>query len=168
VIVSRRLRAWRLPVVLLSVIIATGLFGFGGAVVAVGAGTMVKVSDTYWRDPGCDGTDPFVVDIWTDANYTGTRFRFCSAYENFCWVPFGSDSSAATLCETIGLDSPTLNDRASSIKVVAVNGGATCRVQLRDDANYTGASWVAYDPMSDADLGPVWPNDTWSSIRRVC
>ena len=165
-----RRRVWRMPALLASmllVISGSGLLA-SNPIASAGTGTFTKVSDTYYRDPACGGTDAFVVDIWTDANYQGTRFRFCSAYSDFCWVPFGLDSSAAALCGTIGLDAPTANDRASSIKVVAVNGGATCRVQLRDDANYTGAQWVAYDPVNDSDLGPVWPNDTWSSIRRVC
>ena len=159
---------WRLAAVVCAIVIATGVVVQAGPGLSIGPGTFTKVSDTYYRDPACGGTDPFVVDIWTDAGYQGVRFRFCSDQSDFCWVPFGNDSSAAAMCGVFGVDVPTANDRASSIKVVAVNGGSTCRVQLREHSNYGGAQWVAYDPVNDSDLGPVWPNDTWSSIRRVC
>lgn len=158
---------WRVAAVLSAIVLATAALPYAPAV-AIGIGQMDKVSDTYYRDPNCGGTDPFIVDIWTDAGYTGVRFRFCSNFSNFCWVPFGNDSSSAQLCDAFGIDVPTANDRASSIKVVAVNGGALCYVELRDDAGYHGTQWVAYDPRNDSDLGPVWPNDTWSSVRRVC
>lgn len=156
---------WRIAAVASAVLLAATALPLAPTT-AIGIGQMDKVSDTYYRDPACGGSDPFIVDIWTDAGYQGTRFRFCSNHSNFCWSPFGNDSSSAQLCDAFGIDVPTANDRASSVKVVAVNGGSLCYVQFRDNADYTGAEWRAYDPKNDSDLGPVWPNDTWSSVRR--
>lgn len=162
---------WRRPAalgaVLLLLLTASGIT-FTPSIAAAGIGQFTKVSDTYYRDPLCDGNDPFIVDLWVDAGYQGIRYRFCSAYTDLCWVPFGSDSSSATLCDTIGLDAGTANDHASSIKVVAVNGGSTCRVKVYEHKDYGGVAWTTYDPLNDSDLGPVWPNDTFSSIKRVC
>lgn len=163
----RRARIWRLPVFLLSVMLATSAI-VAVPVNAVGIGQFDQVSSNYYRDPNCGGTDAFVVDIWTDAQYQGTRFRFCSPYTDFCWVPYGQDSSSAAMCDTFGVDVPTANDRASSIKVVAVNGGSSCRVKVYEHADYGGVAWTSYVPTQDSDLGPVWPNDVFSSIKRVC
>lgn len=123
---------------------------------------------SYWKDANCgQAGERFEVRLFKDADYQGTQWRLCSDIPNFCYLPYGSGSSDALLCIN-GFDGATANDYPSSIKVISIEGGSTCRVQLRDDASYAGAAWTQWDPMNDANLGPVWPNDVWSSIRRLC
>lgn len=162
----RRFR-WRIAAVLSALIVTTGILTQAAATLAVGSGSM-DWTGTRWEDPVCDTAgEQFDVRLYRDINYGGTQWRVCASHSNFCWSPYGQDSPSSALCMSAGYDGETMNDYPSSIKVLAVNGGASCRVQLRDDAGYGGAQWVAYDPINDADLRP-WPSDAWSSVRRVC
>jgi hypothetical protein len=159
---------WRISALLSALVIATGILVQAAPTLAVGTGSMVWTGSRY-EDAACDSSSElFDVRLWRDANYSGTQWRMCLNHSNFCDSPFGNDSAPAALCRSAGLDGDTVNDYPSSIKVVSINGGSSCRVQLRDDAGYGGAAWTQWDPINDANLGPTWPNDTWSSIKRVC
>lgn len=161
-----RLR-WRISAVASGFVLATLLLVGGGASVSAGPGTMIWTG-SYWKDPVCgSGNELFVARIWTNANYTGTSWKFCSAYSDLCYVSHGQDSSDALLCSQ-GYDAGTANDYASSIKISSIGGGASCSLRWYDNRNYGGAQWVQWDPINDSNLGPTWPNDVWSSVRRVC
>jgi hypothetical protein len=158
---------WRIAAVLSSLVLASSMLVISGAAtVAVGPGSMIAVSGG-WRDGNC-GTDQAIFDVrlFRDTNYNGTMWRFCSNYNDFCWVPYGNDSSDAASC-ALGWDAGTANDYASSAKFVSILGGASCYVELREHRNYQGGSYKQWDPVWVSSFVP-WPNDVMSSIRRVC
>lgn len=158
---------WRIASVFFALVIATTAFVGGGSVVlAQGPGTMIAVSGG-WRDPAC-GTENAIFDVrlFKDVGYEGTMWRFCSNYSDFCNSPYGSDSSDALLCAN-GYDGQTANDYASSAKFVAIYGGPSCYVELRENRNYQGGQYRRWDPVWVDSFVP-WPNDVMSSIRRVC
>lgn len=161
----RRARIWRLPVLLLVVMLAT-LAPVSVPVVAAGSGTM-EWTGSRWEDPVCDtANEQFDVRLFRDINYGGTQWRICGAKANFCWSPYGIDSPAGALCLNAGYDGETMNDYPSSMKVISINGGSSCRVKLHEHANYTGGAIVEYDPVNRSSLFPY--NDALSSARRVC
>ena len=161
----RRFR-WRIAAVLSGLLIASGILTQSAATLAVGAGSM-DWTGTRWEDPACDGANElFDVRLFRDASYGGTQWRVCSNYSNFCWSPYGQDSPSSALCLSAGYDGETMNDYASSMKVVAVNGGSTCRVRLFEHAGYAGGYLQEYDPVWRSSLFPY--NDAVSSIKRVC
>lgn len=164
----RRTLRHRLAAVISGTVLATLLLVAGGANVgAAGPGTFIDMG-SYWKDPVCgSGNELFVARIWKDAGYSGESWKFCSNWSDLCWVPHGQDSSSALLCAN-GYDGSTANDYASSIKISSIGGGSTCSLRLYDNRNYGGAQWVQWDPINDPNLGPTWPNDVWSSIKRVC
>ncbi len=133
---------------------------------ASGPGTMIWTGH-YWKDPAC-GTDSqlFRLDLFRDINYGGTKWRFCSNAKDLCWWPHGQNSSDSLVCQA-GWDADTVNDYPSSLKVLGVGGGDSCRIVLYDDPGYHGASVAYWDPVDVPDLRP-WPNDAISSLRRVC
>lgn len=158
---------WRFTAALFAVILATtAAVGGGSVVLAVGPGSMIAVSGG-WKDPAC-GTSAaeFDVRLFRDTNYGGTMWRFCSAFSDFCWTPYGNDSSDAASC-ALGWDAGTANDYASSAKFVSILGGSSCWVELRENRNYTGGQYRQWDPIWVSLFVP-WPNDVMSSIRRVC
>ena len=164
---TRRTLRHRLAAVFSGTILATMMLVAGGATThAAGPGTFIDMGG-YWKDPAC-GTDAmlFKARVWKDIDYQGESWVFCSNWSDLCFIPHGQDSSAALLCAQ-GFDGTTANDYGSSIKISAIHGGASCSLRLYDDRFYNGAQWVQWDPINDADLRP-WPNDAWSSIRRVC
>ena len=164
---TRRTLRHRLAAVFSGTILATMMLVAGGASVgAAGPGTFIDMG-SYYKDPAC-GTDAalFKARVYKDINYGGESWIFCTNWSDACWVPHGQDSSAALLCGN-GFDGTTANDYGSSIKISAIHGGSSCSLRLYDDRLYGGAQWVQWDPINDADLRP-WPNDAWSSIRRVC
>ena len=159
---------WRLAAVASALTLATL------ALVAVPAATTFAVgtdqltwTGTMWRDARC-GTEQqaFDVRLYRHTQYEGETYRLCASFTNFCWPPFGADSSDALAC-SLGLPNDTLNDKASSIKVVAVNGGSSCRVRLHEHKDYGGGALTYWDPVWVPSLVP-WPNDALSSVRRVC
>lgn len=158
---------WRLSLVGTSIALATLALVAGGASLAVGPGSMVWTG-SYWKDPVCgSGNELFVARIWKNSGYSGESWKFCSNYSDLCWAPHGQDSSDAVLCAQ-GFDGDTANDYASSVKISSIGGGSTCSLRFYDNRNYGGAQWVQWDPINDSNLGPTWPNDVWSSVRRVC
>lgn len=133
---------------------------------AVGPGQMTWTG-SIWRDPAC-GTPAatFDVRLFRHIDQGGTTWRLCSNYSDWCWAPYGNDSSDALAC-SLGLPNDTLNDKVSSLRVVSVLGGDSCRVRLHEHANYGGAALTYWDPATVDTLVP-WPNDVLSSARRVC
>ncbi len=166
-------RPWRMRArvtgALVALMVATGLLVRAAPITAAGAGTMVWTTSggvSFWKDPNCgNGNEPFHVRLFRDANYGGTQWRFCSDRADMCTAPFGADSAAAQLCY-IGVDGDTVNDYPSSMKVIAVNGGASCRVLLKEHKNFGGAGLVEWDPVNRTSLFPY--NDAISSIKRDC
>lgn len=160
---------WRLRVtvaLLVSLVIATGIVTQSGAVSAVGAGSM-EWTGTRWEDPVCDtANEQFDLRLFRDANYGGTQWRVCGAKKNFCWSPYGIDSPPGALCLNAGYDGETMNDYASSFKLVSIAGGSTCRVEMKQHANYGGGGLVEWDPVNRTSMFPY--NDEVSSARRVC
>lgn len=166
---TRRHFRHRLAAFLSGALLATLLFVAGGAQVSAGGpGTMIDMPGNWWKDPVCgSGNELFVARIWKDAGYSGESWKFCSNYSDLCWTPHGQDSSSALLCAN-GADGTTANDYASSIKISSIGGGSDCSLRWYDNRDYGGAQWTQWDPINDSNLGPVWPNDVWSSVRRVC
>lgn len=166
-------RPWRTrrrySALVLSVMISTGLVAQSGPVVAAGSGQMVWTTSggvSFWKDPVCgSGNESFHVRLFRDTNYGGTQWRFCADRADFCTAPYGSESGAAALCY-LGVDGDTANDYPSSMKVIAVNGGANCRVLLKEHVNGGGGGLVEYDPVWRSSLFPY--NDALSSIERAC
>jgi hypothetical protein len=158
---------WRLALVLLTALtLSTGLVITAGATVAAGPGTFDKIGDQHWRDPNCGSDSPFNVRLFADVDYGYPRWDMCSAWTDFCHVPLGADSAAALLCRSFGIDDSTANDRVSSVRVMAVRGGESCRVVISVNPNHTGGGWTIYDPR---DIPNAFPYaDTLSSIRREC
>ena len=157
---------WRISALFFATIIATTALVGGASVIAAGAGQMIAVSGGF-RDPNC-GTSNAIFDVrlFRDTNYGGTMWRFCSNYNDFCWVPYGNDSSDAASC-ALGWDAGTANDYASSAKFVSILGGASCYVELREHRNYAGGQYRRWDPVWVSTFVP-WPNDVISSVRRQC
>lgn len=162
-----RLR-WRISAVASALVLATlGVLAAGPSVTfAVGPGSLTWTG-TLWKDARCGTVDQqFDVRLYRDVNYGGTQYRLCGAFEDFCWSPYGNDSSDALACG-LGLPNGTLNDKPSSVKVIAVNGASSCRVRLHEHKDYGGAALTYWDPVWVPSLVP-WPNDALSSVRRVC
>lgn len=121
---------------------------------------------SYWKDANCgQAGERFEVRLFKDADYQGTQWRLCSDVPNFCYLPYGSGSSDALLCIN-GFDGATANDYPSSIKIISIGGGSTCRVKLFEHAGYQGGAIVEYDPVNRPSLFPY--NDAISSVKRVC
>ena len=132
---------------------------------AIGTYTMTWTG-SYWKDPNCGGTaEKFELRLFKDANYAGTQWRVCSDIPNLCYTPYGSGGSDALLCIN-GYDGDTANDYASSYKVISIEGDSSCRVQLKEHANYAGGGLVEWDPVNRTSAFPY--NDAISSVRRVC
>jgi hypothetical protein len=162
----RRAR-WRISALLSALVIATGILVQAAPTMAVGTGTM-EWTGSRWEDSACDsGSELFDVRFWRDSNYSGTQWRTCTHHSNFCMSPYGVDSPSAALCLNAGYDGETMNDYPSSVKVVAVNGGTSCRVQIRVHANYGGSGLTEWDPINYPSLAPGFA-DAFSSIRRTC
>ena len=159
-----RIRA--LIVAIVSLTLATGAVVQSGAVSAVGPGSM-EWTGSRWEDPVCDtANEAFDVRTWRDANYQGTQWRFCGSKVNLCWSPLGQDSVSSQLCVNGGIDGDTANDYISSYKVISISGGSSCRVVLREHADYNGGGLVEWDPVNRPSAFPY--NDAISSVRRVC
>lgn len=160
---------WRVPAILASLVLATGLVVQAAPTIAAGQGVMQWVDSNgfqYWKDPVCGTSDQlFQVRMFRDDDYGSTQWRFCSDRADFCTAPYGSDSAAAALCY-LGVDGDTANDYPSSWKVTVVNGGANCRVKIFDNAGQTGFAMVYWDPVNVPSLGVL--GDEASSIKRVC
>ena len=165
---TRRTLRWRIGAVLSTLIVATGLLVSGATTVSgAGVGTFVDMGG-WWKDPACGtSAQTFVARLWKDTNMTGESWKFCSDLKDFCWAPHGADSSAATLCDSIGADGTTANDYASSLRISAVSGGATCAVAIYENKLYGGARVKYWDAVDVNNLAP-WPADALSSIRREC
>lgn len=167
-VTARRSLRWRISALASGLVVAT-LALLGAAAItpvnAGGTGSMIDMG-AYWKDPAC-GTaqQAFVVRIWADTGMTGESWKFCSDLKDFCWAPYGSQSSDALLCDTIGASGDTADDRSSSLRVSAVGGGAACAVAIYEGKNYTGARVKYWDATDVSSLVP-WPNDALSSIRR--
>ena len=160
-------RRWRIAAIVSSLaLLLPALLVNAGPATAAGVGTLTWTG-SFWRDPLCGtGSQQFEVRLFRDTNYNGTQWRLCSAYSDFCSSPYGVDSSPALLCRN-GYDGSTMNDYASSMKIISVGGGASCRVRIHEHRNYGGAGTTDWDPVWYPSLVP-WPNDILSSIRRVC
>lgn len=157
---------WRISALLSALVIATGLLVQAGPTVAAGSGTM-EWTGSRWEDPACDtANEQFDLRLFRDADYGGTQWRVCGAKANFCYSPHGADSSGALLCTSAGYDGDTMNDYPSSMKLVSIAGGASCRVQIKEHASYGGGGLVEWDPVNRPSLFPY--NDALSSARRVC
>lgn len=121
---------------------------------------------SYWKDANCgQAGERFEVRPFKDADYQGTQWRLCSDIPSFCYLPYGSGSSDALLCIN-GFDGATANDYASSFKLLSIEGGSTCRVQMKEHASYGGGGLVEWDPVNRTSMFPY--NDAVSSVRRVC
>lgn len=159
---------WRLALVLITALsMSTGLLITGSATIAAGPGTFDKIGDQHWRDPNCGPDSPFNVRLFADTSYGYPRWDVCSGWTDLCNIPLGADSAAAILCRSFGIDDSTANDRVSSIRVMAVRGGASCRVVISVDPSHQGWSLVKYDPVDIPSTIP-WGQDVFSSIKRVC
>lgn len=162
----RRARTWRLPVLLLAVIVATLAPLAAAPVVAAGAGSM-EWTGSRWEDPACDTSNQtFDLRLYRDAGYAGTQWRVCGSKINFCNSPHGADSPSAALCNNAGIDGETMNDYPSSFKLVSIAGGSNCRVEMKQHASYGGGGLVEWDPVNRTSMFPY--NDAVSSARRVC
>lgn len=165
---ARRLHRvrWRLAALLSGLLIVTGILTQSAATLAVGAGSM-EWTGSRWEDPVCDtANEAFDVRLYRDVNYQGTQWRMCGSHVNFCHSPYGEDSPSSALCLSAGYDGETVNDCPSSAKVVAVNGGAACRVKMFEHASYGGGYLAKWDPVNIPNLFPY--SDALSSIKRDC
>lgn len=163
---TRHLRIWRVPALLLALIVATLAPIAGAPAVAAGQGQM-EWTGSRWEDPACDtANELFDVRTFRHADFGGTEWRFCGSKQNLCWSPYGNDSPSAALCLNAGFDGDTANDFISSYKVISIAGGSSCRVQLKEHAQYGGGGLVEWDPVNRASAFPY--NDAISSVRRVC
>ena len=157
---------WRLSALLVSLIVATGIVAQAGSVVAAGTGTM-EWTGSRWEDPVCDtANEQYDLRTFRDASFGGTEWRYCGSKGNLCWSPYGIDSPAGALCLNAGYDGETANDYISSYKLISIAGGSSCRVQLKEHAQYTGGGLVEWDPVNRTSAFPY--NDQISSVRRVC
>lgn len=165
------MKRWRVSAALLSMalalVVGTGLVVQARVVPMAGPGTFDQIGDQHWRDPNCGPDAPFVVRLFANTNYGYPRWDVCSAWTDFCDLPFGNDSAPALACRAFGIDGTTANDRVSSLRVMAVRGGDLCRVVISVNPNHTGWSLVEYDPVDIPSTIP-WGQDVFSSIRRVC
>lgn len=153
----------RLAAIVVAAVLAVGLLVHSAT--AAGPGQMTWTG-TFWKDPVCGtGNAQFKVDIFVNVNYGGTRYRFCTQTPDFCWSPFGADSSDALLC-SLGNDASTANDKASSMRVLGVYGGPACRVITYEDSGYSRSLWAVWDPWDLPDMLPL--GDLMSSIKRRC
>ena len=160
------LRTWRVPALLLAVMLATLAPVAAGPVTAAGSGTM-EWTGSRWEDPVCDtANEQFDLRLFRDASYGGTEWRMCGPHQNLCNNPYGVDSVPAALCNNAGADGDTANDYASSFKLLSIEGGSTCRVQMKEHASYGGGGLVEWDPVNRTSMFPY--NDAVSSVRRVC
>lgn len=160
-----RVRTWRVPALLLAVMLAT-LAPVSAPTIAAGSG-MMDWTGTRWEDPVCDtANEQFDLRLFRHADYGGTEWRMCGAHQNLCWNPYGIDSPAGALCLNAGYDGETANDYASSFKLLSISGGSTCRVQMKEHASYGGGGLVEWDPVNRTSMFPY--NDAVSSVRRVC
>lgn len=160
---------WRIRAVtalLVSLVMATGMLAQTVSVSAAGQGQM-EWTGSRWEDPVCDtANELYDVRAFRDANYGGTQWRFCGSKPNLCWSPYGNDSLSSQLCVNGGYDGDTANDFISSYKVISINGGSSCRIQLKEHAQYGGGGLVEWDPVERTSAFPY--NDAISSVRRVC
>jgi hypothetical protein len=162
----RRAR-WRISALLSALVIATAILVQAAPTMAVGTGSMTWTG-SRWEDAACDSaSEQFDVRMWRDTNYSGTQWRVCIAHASFCDSPYGNDSAPAALCRNGGFDGETMNDYPSSVKVIAVNGGASCRVRIHVHADYGGTALTEWDPINYSSLAPGFA-DAFSSVRRVC
>lgn len=148
-------------------LVLLAILAFPSVALAGGPWVDVHGDGSVWRDPACTQTPlSFDVRMYRDVNYQGTMWRVCSETYDFCHYP--SVDSAGQLACDFGISNwRSPNDKVSSMKVIHVYGGPSCRVTTFVNNWYSGQATVDWDPIAYSTLHPAY-GDKLSSIRKTC